>query len=104
MSASTTGLMVLGRQGHGSCLEPHEAVARERLDRLRVELGERACGLGDEAKRRRAALPERALERPLLAHRREAAASARAHLCERTGGAARDAGEADCRTEIHQRL
>src|SRR5579862_7046817 len=100
---ASIGLMVLAGQRDESRFHRHEPVARERVDRLAVELADRPRVVRHEAERRRPPLAERALEPALPAQRLEAAAARRAVPGERALVAARDACEADGRAEIHQR-
>ena len=94
----------VSRQAHDLAAHLDESVARERGDRLAVELLHAPLVGGHEPQCSRAALPERALERPLPAQRLEAAPAGGAAFRERADAAARHAREADRLAEVHQRL
>src|SRR4051794_8751242 len=97
--------MVSGAGQRDKCaVDDDEAVARERLDRLAVQLVQPPPLGGHEPQRPRTPLPERPLERPLLPRGLEAAAARRAAGGERAGAAARDARQADGRPEVEERL
>src|SRR5207245_7228128 len=81
-----------------------EPVSSERLHGVQIEVGDGPFRVRHEPERRSPPLPERALERPLLAQRLVALATGRTALSERADVAARNASEADIRAEIHQRL
>ena len=65
--ASTVAILSGARQGHELVVDDDQPVARERLHRGAVELGQRARAGGDQAKRAGAPLAERSFERPLPA-------------------------------------
>jgi hypothetical protein len=94
----------LGGQLDHSVSNLDEAVAGERLHRLRVELVERKWVGGDYSQRVGATLAEGAFEGRLLAQRLVTAAARGARRRERADLAARHPREADGRAEIEERL
>ena len=91
----------------GALARPRPRRARRRASGTTASTSSSATGrgrLGDAPQRPRAPLPERALERALLARRLVAPAARRAPAGERAGAAARHAREADVAPRSHQRL
>src|SRR5687767_5446989 len=84
-----------GRQLGDSVGDGHQAVPGECGDRIGVQLVDPARADRDGAQRSGAALPERALEGPLLAFGREGLAARGAERCQRACRAPGDAGQAD---------
>src|SRR2546423_14105707 len=84
--------------------EQDEAVTGQGFHRLPIEIPQRLLRFRNESQRLRAAVPERAFVPGLLA-KRLVSPPARGTTCrERTDAAARNAGQADGRPEIHERL
>jgi len=80
----------------------YEAVAGERPDGLAVELSKLPGSPENEPERARPPLPERTLEPALFAKRCVLPPPRRTRVGQRAGAAARDAGQADRRTEVHE--
>src|SRR5262249_34022855 len=94
----------LSREPDDAVPDLDQAVTSERVDRLGVELRKRLLGGGNEAQRSRSPLPEGAFEPRLLPQWLVAPAARGAAWGQRADRAARDARQADGRSEIHQRL